>query len=184
MSRRRRIGSREILPDPKYNSELIAKFINQLMLDGKKSIAEKIIYSAIEQAKDIILKKGEVIDADEEDEGKAGGAAGKGGRSNVPQEILVFKKALSNLYPTVEVRSRRVGGATYQVPIEVRPVRRKTLAMRWLIQVARSRHEKGMASRLAAEIVDAFAGRGNAIKIKENVIKMAKANMAFAFYNW
>lgn len=156
MPRRRVIGQRAVLPDPKFGSEMLTKFVNQVMVDGKKSTAERIVYGAL----DVIEKKAE----------------------SDPMEAL--NKALDNVRPLVEVKSRRVGGATYQVPVEVRPVRRTTLAMRWLIDSARKRGEKSMAARLAGEILDAFEGKGNAVKKREDTHRMAEANKAFAHYRW
>lgn len=156
MPRRREVPKRQILPDPKYKDKLVAKFINTIMLHGKKSTAENIIYGAF----DII-------------------------RDRHKQEPLeVFRKALDNVKPKLEVKSRRVGGATYQVPIEVRPERRIALAMRWLVSYARGRGEKTMRERLAAEFVDASSNRGAAVKKREDTHKMADANRAFAHYRW
>jgi small subunit ribosomal protein S7 len=160
MPRRREVEKREILPDPVYKSVVLAKFINQVMRSGKKSIAEKIVYGAL----DSIKEKLKVAN---------------------PAEVLTrFEKALENLRPIVEVKSRRVGGATYQVPVEVRSERSFTLAMRWLIDSAKSRREKTMALRLAAEAIDAMDNRGNAYKKREDVHRMAEANKAFAHYRW
>ncbi|MES9858248.1 MAG: 30S ribosomal protein S7 [Sedimenticola sp.] len=156
MSRRRVVAKREILPDPKFGSQLLAKFINMIMVDGKKSVAERIIYGALE---------------------RMGQKAG-----NDPLEML--DKALENVRPLVEVKSRRVGGATYQVPIEVRQIRRNTLAMRWLIDAARKRSEKSMAFRLAGELSDASESRGSAVKKREDTHRMAEANKAFSHYRW
>ncbi|BEU04842.1 30S ribosomal protein S7 [Agarivorans sp. OAG1] len=156
MPRRRVIGQRKILPDPKFGSELLAKFINVVMVDGKKSISEKIVYGALDAAAD------------------------KSGKSH--QEI--FEVALENVRPSVEVKSRRVGGSTYQVPVEVRPVRRNTLGMRWMVDAARKRGEKSMALRLAGEILDAAENKGSAVKKREDVHRMADANKAFAHYRW
>ena len=158
MPRRRVAAKREILPDPKYKSELLAKFINMIMTSGKKSVAERIIYGAIDTM--IEKSKGE----------------------SQPMEVL--EAALDNVRPSVEVKSRRVGGATYQIPIEVRPVRRNTLAMRWLIEAARKRSEKSMAQRLAGELMDASESRGTAVKKREDTHRMADANKAFAHYRW
>lgn len=157
MSRRKANYKRDVLPDPKFNDLVITKFVNQLMEDGKKAVAQNIFYEALED-----LKK------------------------KIPNEdpISSFKKALENCKPSLEVRSRRVGGATYQVPVDVRPSRRQALAMRWLVEYARERGEKSMALRLAAELNDAYNKRGNAIKKREDVHKMADANKAFAHYNW
>jgi small subunit ribosomal protein S7 len=173
MPRRRVVAKREILPDPKHQSELLAKFINVLMLDGKKSTAESIIYNALEQLQQKIAKKGEVKSDDED-----------GGTSGSTGVLVYFEQALNNIKPTVEVKSRRVGGATYQVPVEVRPARSTALAMRWLVSAARSRNEKGMTLRLAAEMFDAYEGRGTSVKKKEDTHKMAKANQAFAHFRW
>ena len=156
MSRRRVAEKREILPDPKFGSEMLARFINMVMQSGKKSVAERIIYGALDQIQER-------------------------GNSN-PVETL--DKALDNVRPTVEVKSRRVGGATYQVPVEVRASRRTTLAMRWVIDAARARGEKSMALRLAGELIDAAESRGSAVKKKEETHRMADANKAFAHYRW
>lgn len=157
MSRRREVPKREKLPDPKHGSEVLSKFINMIMVDGKKSIAEKIIYNAL----DIITKKQKVTDV-----------------------MQTLTTALDNVSPKVEVKSRRVGGATYQVPVEVRSGRRSTLAMRWIIDSARARGEKSMAQRLAGELADAAESRGNAVKKREETHRMAEANKAFAHYRW
>ncbi len=154
--RRRRAQVREVLPDPIYNSKIITKFINSLMKDGKKSIATKIFYDALET----IEKKGE------------------------EKGIDVFNAAIENIKPVMEVKSRRVGGATYQVPIEVRPARQQSLAIRWLITYARRRSERLMKDRLANELMDAANSRGAAYKKKEDTYKMAEANKAFAHYAW
>ncbi|MCK9161244.1 MAG: 30S ribosomal protein S7 [Arcobacter butzleri] len=154
--RRRRAVVREVMPDPIYNSKVITKFINTLMLDGKKSIAEKILYGAIAT----LDKKGE----------------GSG--------IELFEKAVENIKPLVEVKSRRVGGATYQVPVEVRPSRRQALALRWLVDYSRKRNERTMIDRLANELYDAANERGAAFKKKEDMHRMAEANKAFAHYRW
>jgi small subunit ribosomal protein S7 len=156
MSRRKSADRRTILPDPKFGSEKLAKFMNMVMERGKKSSAEGIVYEAL----DTIASK-------------------KGGNA---MEIL--DKALDNVRPMVEVKSRRVGGATYQVPVEVRPTRQQALAMRWLIEAARTRTEKSMPMRLAAELMDASENRGNAVKKREDVHRMADANKAFAHYRW
>ncbi|WP_019962457.1 30S ribosomal protein S7 [Woodsholea maritima] len=156
MSRRHRAEKREILPDAKYGDKDLTKFMNYIMLDGKKSVAERIIYGAL----DII-----------EDKAKR-------------EPVAVFHDALSNVSPEVEVRSRRVGGATYQVPCEVRPDRRKALAIRWLASAARNRNENTMRERLAGELLDAASNRGSAIKKREDTHRMAEANRAFAHYRW
>jgi small subunit ribosomal protein S7 len=174
MPRRREVPKREILPDPKHHSELLAKFINVLMVSGKKSTAEKIIYGALTVLEDRIKK---IKKSDDETE--AGGSTS--GASGV---LRYFEQALDNVRPTVEVRSRRVGGATYQVPVEVRTDRSVALGMRWIVQAARSRGEKGMMLRLAGELVDAFESKGSAVKKREETHKMAKANQAFAHFRW
>lgn len=157
MSRRRAAEPRKILPDPKYNDFVIAKFINTLMLNGKKSVARRILYNAM----DVIAQREDSIP---------------------PLEVV--KIAVENIRPTVEVKSRRVGGSTYQVPIEVRPERRQSLALRWLIQNAQSRGGKDMENKLAAELLDAYQKRGGAMRKKEDVHRMAEANRAFAHYRW
>lgn len=156
MPRRREIAKRVILPDPKYNDRLIAKFMNVIMFGGKKSTAEGIVYGAL----DLVATK------------------------TTENPIDIFKKALENVRPIVEVRSRRVGGSTYQVPVEVRQERRNALAIRWVMIYARNRGEKTMAERLAGELLDAANNRGNAIKKKEDTHRMADANKAFAHYRW
>ena len=156
MSRRQKAIKRPVLPDARYDSQTVSKFINTLMLRGKKSIAERLFYGAM----DIVESR-----------------TGQPG-------VNVFKQALQNLKPVVEVKSRRVGGATYQVPIEVRPERRTALAMRWLMQYSRERNEKSMSEKLAAEVIAASKGEGNAIKKKEDTHRMAEANKAFAHYRW
>ena len=156
MSRRRFVAKRDIIPDPKYSSEVLAKFINMIMVSGKKSVAERIVYGALES----IETKGH----------------------EEPLEVL--GKALENVEPRVEVKSRRVGGATYQIPVEVRPSRRSALAMRWLIDSARRRSERTMAMRLAGELLDANEGRGAAAKKREDTHRMAEANKAFSHYRW
>ena len=159
MSRRAQAPVRTILPDPKFNSDMLAKFMNVVMKDGKKSAAERIIYGALDR----IAEK----------TGKKGGEA-----------IEVLSTALDNVKPVVEVKSRRVGGATYQVPVEVRATRRQTLAMRWMIEAARDRSEKSMAFRLAHELMDAAENRGAAVRKREDTHRMAEANKAFAHYRW
>ena len=156
MPRRREVPKREILPDPKYKSVEVAKFMNVLMEAGKKSVAERIVYGAFES----ITKKG-----------------GK-------DPLEVFTQALQNARPMVEVKSRRVGGANFQVPVEVRPVRRMALAMRWLREAARKRGEKSMGQRLAGELIDASEGRGGAVKKREEVHRMAEANKAFSHFRF
>jgi small subunit ribosomal protein S7 len=159
MSRRTAAPKRIILPDPKHDSQLLAKFINMLMKSGKKSVAENIVYGALTQISE------------------------RTGQSE-EQAVELLEQALDNIKPMVEVKSRRVGGATYQVPIEVRPARRRTLAMRWVIDAARKRNEKSMAQRLANELLDAAENRGSAVKKREDTHRMAEANKAFAHYRW
>ena len=155
MSRKGSTPQRTVLPDPKHGSHTIARFINMVMYSGKKSVAEKIVYGAM----DVISEKN-------------------------PNALELVEKALDNISPTVEVKSRRVGGATYQVPMEVRPERQVSLSIRWLINYARSRGEKGMTAKLSAELLDAFNGRGGAVKKREDTHRMADANKAFAHYRW
>ncbi len=157
MARRREIPKREILPDPKYGNVTLAKFINALMRDGKKSVAEKIVYGALDQIAE---------------------------RKPGADSLEVFSKALENVRPVVEVKSRRVGGATYQVPVEVRPQRQMALAMRWIVDAARRRSEKSMVNKLAGELLDASENRGAAIKKREDTLRMAEANKAFSHYRW
>ncbi|URJ23876.1 30S ribosomal protein S7 [Blochmannia endosymbiont of Camponotus sp.] len=156
MPRRRITTKRNILPDPKFGSDLLAKFINILMLNGKKSTAESIVYSAL----DNLFR-----------------------RSN-KDRLEAFELALNNVRPVVEVKSRRVGGSTYQVPVEVRLVRRNTLAMRWIIEAARKRNDKSMELRLASELLDAIEGKGHAVKKREEIHRVAESNKAFAHYRW
>jgi len=156
MSRRHSAAKREINPDPKFGDLVVTKFMNAIMYDGKKSVAETIVYGALEQI-----------------------------RSKTKQEpVIVFKQALDNVAPHLEVRSRRVGGATYQVPVDVRPERRQALAIRWLIGAARNRNESTMVDRLSGELLDAANNRGTAVKKREDTHKMAEANRAFAHYRW
>ena len=156
MSRRRRAEKREVLPDAKYGDRVLTKFMNCLMLDGKKSVAEQIVYGALERVE---------------------------GRAKV-DPVNIFHEALDHVKPHLEVRSRRVGGATYQVPVEVRANRRQTLAMRWVIEAATDRSEKSMAHRLAAELMEAAENRGAAVRKREDTHRMAEANKAFAHYRW
>ncbi|MDA8791663.1 30S ribosomal protein S7 [Bacteriovoracaceae bacterium] len=156
MSRKHRAQIREVLPDPVHNDLVVTRFVNNLMYDGKKSVAEKIFYDALNLVENKINEDG----------------------------IKVFKKAMSNVKPSVEVKSRRIGGATYQVPVEVRPNRRQSLAIRWLRDYARNRNGKSMTEKLADEMIDAANNRGGAIKKKEDVYKMAEANKAFAHLRW
>jgi small subunit ribosomal protein S7 len=178
MPRRREVPKREILPDPKHHSELLAKFINVLMICGKKSKAEKIIYGALDLLDERVKKLRKTKETG--DEGESISA-----RSDGSSKVLhYFEQALDNVRPTVEVRSRRVGGATYQVPVEVRHDRSIALGMRWIVQAARSRGEKGMMLRLAGELADAFESKGTAVRKREDTHKMAKANQAFAHFRW
>lgn len=156
MSRRKRAVPRPILPDPKYGDVLVSKFINNLLRRGKKSVAERILYNALDIIEQRTKKSG----------------------------LEIFKKAIENAEPSLEVKSRRVGGSTYQVPVEVNPTRRKALAMRWLITYAKARHEKSMARNLASELIAAANGEGATIKKKEDTLKMAEANRAFAHFRW
>ncbi len=156
MPRKGHIQKRDVLADPIYNSKIVTKLVNNIMLDGKKGTAQKIVYGAFEQVSEKTGKE--------------------------PMEV--FEEALNNIMPVLEVKARRIGGATYQVPIEVRPDRRQALALRWMTMFARKRGEKTMIERLAGEIVDAAAGTGNAVKRKEDMHKMADANKAFAHYRW
>ena len=156
MARRRRPEKREILPDPKFGDIVLSKFMNSVMLDGKKSVAEGIVYSALDNVEQRLKK----------------------------DPLAVFHDALNNIKPGIEVRSRRVGGATYQVPVEVRPDRAQALAIRWLITAARNRSETTMAARLSGELLDASNNRGNAVKKREDTHRMAEANRAFSHYRW
>lgn len=157
MSRRKRVFKREVIPDPVFKDMVVAKFINKMMFDGQKGTAQRLFYGALDELKTKV--QGE-------------------------EPLAVLKKAIENVKPSIEVRSRRVGGATYQVPVDVRPTRRLALAMRWIIEYSRERGEKDFSKRLAGEVVEAYNNRGNAIKKKEDVHKMAEANKAFSHYNW
>ena len=156
MPRRGNVPKREVLPDPMYGSVLVTKLVNSVMLDGKKGVAQKVVYAAFDQIKEKTEK----------------------------DPVEVVQQALENVMPSLEVKARRVGGATYQVPIEIRPERRQTLALRWLVMFSRKRGEKTMAERLAAEIMDAANNTGAAVKRKEEMHRMAEANKAFAHYRW
>lgn len=194
MPRRKAAPRREILPDPLFHSILLAKFINTVMSHGKKSIAEKVVYGALDQ----VVKSVGNIGGDGEGEGGGDHGGGQGGGSrklassaNIRNSeearaaaLKAFRKALENVTPVVEVKSRRVGGSTYQVPVEIRETRRVALAMRWLVEFAGQRSQKGMMMRLAQEILDAIGGRGGAVKKRDDVHRMAKANQAFAHYRW
>jgi small subunit ribosomal protein S7 len=156
MSRRHAAEKREVLPDAKFGDRILTKFMNNLMVDGKKSIAERIVYNAFDRVEEKLKR----------------------------EPVEVFHEAIDNIKPSVEVRSRRVGGATYQIPVEVRPERREALALRWLIIASRNRNESTMEERLAGELVDAVNGRGTAVKKREDTHKMADANKAFSHYRW
>lgn len=184
MPRRRVVAKREILPDPKFGSELLAKFINCVMKNGKKSIAEKIVYGALDKVWE--RTKGKATAKDEDDQESGGKGSANIFATDASHEFLVdlFDKALENVRPTVEVRARRVGGSTYQIPVEVRSSRRTALAMRWLVDAALQRGEKTMALRLAGEILDAADGKGSAVKKREDTHRMARANQAFAHFRW
>jgi small subunit ribosomal protein S7 len=157
MPRRRVVAKREILPDPKYGNITLAKFMNILMISGKKAVAERIVYGALDSVSKKVTDK---------------------------EALEVFNEALEKIAPLVEVKSRRVGGATYQVPVEVRPSRREALAMRWLVEYSRNRSEKSMAARLAGELIDAAQGKGGAVIMREDVQRMAEANKAFSHYRF
>lgn len=157
MSRRKKTYKREVIPDPVFKDLVIAKFINKMMVRGQKATAQRLLYGALDELK---------------------------GKVTGEEPVGVFRKAIENIKPSIEVRSRRVGGATYQVPVDVRPSRRLSLAMRWLVEYSRARGEKDYSKRLAGELLDAFNNRGNAIKKKEDVHRMAEANKAFSHYNW
>jgi small subunit ribosomal protein S7 len=171
MPRRKSVKARVVLPEPKFKSEVLAKFINVVMNDGKKSVAENIVYGALEEFQKLMKKSKKAEELGEEV------------LKNL-SPVDLFEKVMDNVRPTVEVRSRRVGGATYQVPVEVRPKRSMALGMRWMVQAARNRGEKGMVSRLAAEMLEAFENRGAAVKKREETHRMAKANQAFAHFRW
>ena len=193
MARRKAAPKREILPDPLFKSKMLAKFINSVMRCGKKAVAEAAVYGALDNVVKTLKstkKLDTVIKTDEEGDGGKGGAALKPtGDIRVDEAsrtaaLNAFKAAIDNITPQVEVKSRRVGGSTYQVPVEIRATRRSTLAMRWLVEYANKRNEKTMAVRLANEIMDALENRGGAVKKREDVHRMAKANQAFAHYRW
>ena len=176
MPRRKAAVKREVLPDPLYGSDRLAKFINVIMRGGKKSLAEDIVYKALNEASKRLKKDPKQAAGKDEAEGKA--------KSVNKDALEILDKALNNVRPTVEVKSRRVGGATYQVPIEVAVDRGIALAMRWVVKAAKDRSEKTMVLRLAAELLDAHEGRGTSIKIRDDMHRMAKANQAFAHYRW
>lgn len=186
MPRRKAAIKREILPDPLYKSERLAKFINVVMRRGKKSVAEQIVYNALTEVMKRLKKDKHGAKKNEDDTESGGSSGGSSGASSLaPKENLeALEKALHNIRPTVEVKSRRVGGATYQVPIEVDSERGLALGMRMLVTAAKGRGEKTMILRLAAEILDAHEGRGAAVKMRDDMHRMAKANQAFAHYRW
>jgi small subunit ribosomal protein S7 len=182
MSRRHQAPKREVLPDPRFNDIVLTKFMNCLMYDGKKSAAEAIVYGALDA-----LEKKAATDKNAKDDSAAANddvATTSGGSVITHKGLILFHKALKNVAPHLEVRSRRVGGATYQVPVEVRFDRARALAMRWIIDAARKRGEKTMADRLTGEIMEAANNRGNAVKKREDTHKMAEANKAFSHYRW
>jgi len=182
MPRRRVAAKRVILPEPKFKSELLSKFINSIMKNGKKAVAEKIVYGALERLDTRLKDKSKK--AAEGESGSAGGIASTQKNFDADTLLDIFDEALENIRPNVEVRARRVGGSTYQIPVEVRPSRRTALAMRWLKIAAGQRSEKTMAQRLAAEILDAYDNKGIAVKKREDTHRMAKANQAFAHFRW
>ncbi len=196
MSRRKAAPKRAILPDPLFHSEVLAKFINTVMSSGKKSVAEKIVYGALNIVVERSAKKAKPAEGDDDKGGSEGGSGdGSAAIRPVSGDIRTsegarrfaldqFELALEKITPSVEVRSRRVGGSTYQVPVEIRSARRSALAMRWLAEYAGKRSEKTMMQRLANELLDAIEGRGGAVKKREDVHRMAKANQAFAHYRW
>ncbi len=192
MPRRKAAIKRDTLPDPLYSSERLARFINVVMREGKRSIAERIVYTALDEVYRR-LKKGKPTGAhskkgegegEEGSEGSSSSSAGKSRAAFNKDAIEIFDKALGNIRPTVEVKSRRVGGATYQVPVEVDTDRGMALAMRWIVKAAKDRGEKTMILRLAAEMLEAYEGRGTAVKMRDDMHRMAKANQAFAHYRW
>lgn len=191
MARRKAAPKREILPDPLFKSKVLAKFINSVMRGGKKSVAEAAVYGALDHVVKQLKSSNKLSTiADHHEEGEAKGSAAKASGdirkddASRTAALNAFKAAIDNITPQVEVKSRRVGGSTYQVPCEIRATRRSTLAMRWLVEFANKRNEKTMVIRLANEIMDAIEGRGGAVKKREDVHRMAKANQAFAHYRW
>jgi len=177
MPRRKAAVKRTTIPDPMYGSERVSRFINVVMRRGKRSLAERIVYMALQEAGKRLTKKGTKSSHKEDDSDSTSAAKNSGA-------IEILEKALNNIRPTVEVKSRRVGGATYQVPVEVDTDRGVALAMRWIVKVAKGRSEKTMTLRLAAEMMEAYEGRGAAVKIRDDMHRMAKANQAFAHYRW
>lgn len=195
MARRKAAPKREILPDPLFKSKLLAKFINSVMCSGKKSVAESAVYGALDTVVKQLKSANKLAAVSERRDDEGGEGSGKGAalkptgdiREDEASRIVAlnaFKTALENITPQVEVKSRRVGGSNYQVPVEIRATRRSALAMRWLVEFANKRNEKTMVTRLANEIMDALEGRGGAVKKREDVHRMAKANQAFAHYRW
>ena len=198
MARRKAAPKREILPDPLFKSKILAKFVNTVMREGKKSVAEKAVYGALDHVVKQLKKANKLTVATEnrdEESGESANAKSASAAAKPTGDIRTdelsrtaalnaFKSAIENVMPTVEVKSRRVGGSTYQVPVEIRAARRSTLAMRWLVEYANSRNEKTMVIRLGNEILEAIEGRGGAVKKREDVHRMAKANQAFAHYRW
>lgn len=188
MPRRKAAVKRTTLPDPLYGSERLARFINVVMREGKRSIAERIVYVALDEVSKRLKKSKHAGDKKTEDEdgsdGSSSGASGKSRLVSNKDALEIFDKALNNIRPTVEVKSRRVGGATYQVPVEVDANRGIALAMRWIVKASKERSEKTMILRLAAEMLDACEGRGASVKARDDMHRMAKANQAFAHYRW
>ncbi len=192
MARRKAAPKRIILPDPLFHSELLAKFINVIMSHGKKSVAESIVYGALDIVFERAREKGSVsVGGGDDGEGGEGGIQLKNIKGDIRTSsdareavLAMFKQALDNAMPAVEVKSRRVGGSTYQVPVEIRGTRRMALAMRWIVDFSSKRSEKTMIVRLANELLDALEGRGGTVKKREDVHRMAKANQAFAHYRW
>ena len=191
MARRKAAPKREILPDPLFKSKVLANFINSVMRGGKKSVAEAAVYGALDHVVKQLKSSNKLSTlADHHEEGEAKGSAAKASGdirkddASRTAALNAFKAAIDNITPQVEVKSRRVGGSTYQVPCEIRATRRSTLAMRWLVEFANKRNEKTMVIRLANEIMDAIESRGGAVKKREDVHRMAKANQAFAHYRW
>ncbi len=188
MPRRKAAVKREMLPDPLFGSERLARFINVVMREGKRSIAERIVYNALDEASKRLKKskgapQGQAKKSDDET-GSEGSSFGGKSQGGTKEALEIFEKALNNIRPTVEVKSRRVGGATYQVPVEVDTDRGVALAMRWIVKAAKDRSEKTMILRLAAEMLDAYEGRGASVKTRDDMHRMAKANQAFAHYRW
>lgn len=196
MARRKAAPKREILPDPLFKSKVLAKFINSVMCRGKKSVAENAVYGALDHVVKQLKSSNKLVAILEHRDDEESGSSGEGGAVAKPTgdirtdeasraaALNAFKQAIDNVTPQVEVKSRRVGGSTYQVPVEIRAVRRMALAMRWLVEFANKRNEKTMVIRLGNEIMDAIENRGGAVKKREDVHRMAKANQAFAHYRW